>query len=182
VVRHHDAVEAARLGGGDTPAQALDMTAVLYAALPPRKNRPEVFGDQPVVNADDEVEELDDHLLSAPVSLLLPEAAEHVRRLGGLFIACHVDRPRFSALSQLGTLAGCTYFDAAELTPHAKDADWAPRLEGLPVIRSSDAHTLDAVGTQHTRADLPGFSVASLRQWLRARPLSGAPGTQGVKF
>ena len=151
----------------DTAEQAQRMTDILYGALPKRVNVPDVFGDQPVVNADDEIEEMESRPLALPTRLTLSEAAGHVHALGGLFVACHVDRPVFSAFSQLGSLAGCTYFDAVELTRFAKTADWLPRLEGLPVLRFSDAHDLATIGTQHTEADLPDFSVPSLRDWLK---------------
>ena len=162
----------------DTVEQAQGMTDTLYAALPKRVNVPDVFGDQPVVNADDEIEEMEWRLLSAPTRLSLPDAAGRVHALGGLFVACHVDRPVFSALSQLGSLTGCTYFDAVELTRFSKTSDWLPRLEGLPVVRSSDAHDLDTIGKQYTEADLPAFSVAALRDWLAQR--RGDAATQNI--
>jgi len=39
----------------DTPAAALSMTEQVYAWMPARFNVPELFGEQPVVNAQDQV-------------------------------------------------------------------------------------------------------------------------------
>lgn len=152
----------------DTTETALAMTAQVYAALPPRVNVPDVFGEQPVVNADDEVEDLEPHLLSAPVSLAVREVADAVHKLGGLFIASHADRTVFSISSQLGVLAGDEGFDAMELTIHADPARWKQRFPGLPVVCSSDAHELSDIGTAWNEADLPDFTVASLRAALLA--------------
>jgi hypothetical protein len=152
----------------DTVKAALAMTEQIYAALPPRVNAPELFGEQPVVNADDQVVDLEWRLLGAPTSLAVRDVAAAVHRLGGLFIAAHVDRPMFSVSSQLGVLAGDEGFDAMELTRHAERALWRRRFPGLPVVCSSDAHQLRDIGDAWNEADLPDFTVAGLRAALAA--------------
>jgi len=155
----------------DTLEQAAAMTESVYAALPKRANQPDVFGYQAVVNADNEVEELEWHMLSAPTRLSIREVGERVHELGGLFIAAHMDRSVFSVTSQLGGLAGDEGFDAVELSRHADVAVWQPKTLGLPVIRSSDAHYLDGIGAIWTEADLPEFSTRALKAAFEARAL-----------
>jgi len=147
----------------DTVEQAATMTDVLYEALPKRVNQPEIFGYQDVLNADDEVEDLEWRMLSAPTSLTIRESGERVHELGGLFIAAHIDRPVFSVSSQLGSLAGDEGFDAVELSRHANIAEWRGRCMGLPVVRNSDAHYLSDIGSVYNEADLKEFSVAALK-------------------
>ena len=152
----------------DTLGAALAMTEQVYAALPPRLNVPELFGEQPVVNLDNQVVELEWRLLSAPTNLAVRDIAAAVRELGGIFIASHVDRPMFSISSQLGALAGDEGFEAMELTRHAERALWRRRYPGLPILCSSDAHELHDIGTAWNEADLPDFTIASLRAALAA--------------
>lgn len=151
----------------DTLAQALQMTETVYAALPSRVNQPHVFGDQPVVNVDDEIEEMEPHLLSAPTSLSIQEIEQRVHGLGGLLIACHIDRPVFSVFSQLGGLSGHEGFDAVELTRMSAKKDWLEKICGFPILRSSDAHYLNAVGSIWNEAELEQFTVEQLRNALR---------------
>lgn len=158
----------------DTVEQAAAMTEFVYAALPKRVNQPEIFGDQPVVNAEDEIEELEWRLLSAPTRLPLRTIGEKIHELGGLFIPTHVDRPTFSVFSQLGGIAGDEGFDAVELSRFADPLKWKDKLRGLAVIRSSDAHYLENIGSIWTELEMPGFNVASLRKAF-ARP--AAPDT-----
>lgn len=153
----------------DTLAQAAALTETVYAALPKRQNVPDVFGDQAVVNADDEVEELESHLLSAPTRLSIREVGERVHGLGGLFVAAHLDRSVFSVTSQLGGLAGDEGFDAVELSRHADALSWKPKTMGLPVIRSSDAHYTDMIGSIWSEAALQEFSVRALKAAFDAR-------------
>lgn len=155
------------LAAFDTLEQAQRMTDRVYTALPKRVNQPEIFGDQPVVTVDEEIVEMEWRLLSAPTRLALPEVEQHVHGLGGLFVACHVDRATFSVFSQLGALSGEERFDAVELTRYSAKEAWVPKLCGLPILRASDAHYLENIGDIWNEADLPTFSVACLRQALR---------------
>jgi hypothetical protein len=152
----------------DTAEAALALTEQVYAALPSRLNVPKLFGEQPVVNVDDQVVALEGRLLCAPTRLAVREVGAAVHALGGLFIAAHVDRPIFSISSQLGMLAGDEGFDAMELTRHAERALWRQRFPGLPIVCSSDAHELRDIGTAWNEADLPDFTVTSLRAALAA--------------
>ncbi len=147
----------------DTLQQADAMTEICYAALPNRVNQPEVFGYQAVVDADENVQELEWRLLGAPTSIPLQDAGRHIHELGGLFIAAHLDRPVFSVTSQLGALAGDEGFDAVELSRHADLSLWRDKLFGLPFIRCSDAHNLEGIGAAWTEADLASFSTQALR-------------------
>lgn len=165
------AEEAHCLAVFDTLEQAAAMTESVYAALPKRVNQPDVFGYQAVVNADNEVEELEWHLLGAPTRLPIRDAGVRVHELGGLFIAAHMDRPVFSITSQLGGLAGDEGFDAVELSRHADVSVWKEKTLGLPFIRSSDAHYLADIGAIWTEADLPEFSTRALQAAFEARAL-----------
>jgi hypothetical protein len=85
----------------DEEEQALQMQDLIYQHMR-GTNRPELFGDQVVVNEFDEVEGFNDRLLIGAVQLDLKDIVKKVRSFGGLSIASHVDRPSFSVLSQLG--------------------------------------------------------------------------------
>ena len=158
----------------DTVEQALALTDVVYAALPKRVNDPETFGDQPVVTWDDDIVELEWRILAMGCRLTIPDVAEKVHSLGGLYVAAHVDRPNFSVLGSLGAIPeGC--FDAVELSRTADESLWLPKTTGYAVVRSSDAHNLDDVARVWTEADIPDFSVASLRRAFADRATRISP-------
>ena len=164
--------EAHCLAVFNTLEQAAAMTEFCYAALPKRVNQPEVFGDQPVVDADENIVEMEWRLLSAPTRLSLKDIGIKVHNLGGLFIAAHIDRPVFSVTSQLGGLAGDEGFDAVEFSYHAKMEEWESKAKSLPFIRSSDAHYLRDIGKIWTEAPFDKLSIASLRKAFADHSLS----------
>lgn len=149
----------------DTIDKALELSEWVGCALPPRKNKPEVFGDQPVVTWDDEIIEIEEKLLSAGCSRSIPETATFVHARDGLYLAAHVDRPYYSVISGLGGIPeNC--FDAVELSRTAESTQWASQTRGYAVIRSSDAHHPNDVARVWTEAE-GTFSIAGLKDIFR---------------
>lgn len=156
----------------DELTEAAELTEWIYAALPRRKNNPEVFGDQPIVTWDEEIVEMDEHLLAAPCMRSIPEVAEFVHERGGLYIAAHADRPNFSIIGSLGAIPeppSGRYFDAIEISRTADEAVWAAKLEGYALTRASDAHHLDDVAKVWTEIDADEFSLAALKRALEQK-------------
>lgn len=67
--------------------------------LPPVPNDPERFGDQVWVNSRNEIVGEAPYLLISALDRSVEQIAAVVHRLGGLFIAAHVERPSFSLIS-----------------------------------------------------------------------------------
>ena len=151
----------------DTRDQSELFADFVYKNLPVIINDPEVFGPQIVVDADESVIEMEQLMLSAPTGITIPEAGRRIHKMGGLFIACHIDRDYFSITSQLGGINGDEGFDAAEVSRFADLRKWRHRCKGLPVLRNSDAHYHEDVGLIYNRADLDDFSVAALKDALQ---------------
>ncbi|MFO7936222.1 MAG: PHP domain-containing protein [Kiritimatiellia bacterium] len=158
------AEEAHCLAVFDTREQANLMTEYVYDFLPPMFNDPDVFGSQIVVDADEQVIEMEQMFLSAPTAIRIGDAGRKIHNLGGLFVAAHVDRPYFSVISQLGSLTGNEGFDAVEVSRHAVLEEWIDKCIGLPVLRNSDAHYVENIGEIYNQADLDEFSVAALKK------------------
>ena len=168
------AEEAHTLALFDTVSQALEMTEWVYAALPKRVNDPDVFGDQPVVTWDDDIEDMEWRILAMGCRKTIPETSEKCRSLGGIYIAAHIDRPNFSVYSQLGAIPeGC--FDAVELSRTADESLWLPKAQGYAVTRSSDAHNLGDTAKVWTEAEGDDFSVAGLKALFAAKATSISP-------
>jgi PHP family Zn ribbon phosphoesterase len=155
----------------DDEAQALMMQALVYAHLK-GTNRPELFGDQIVVNEFDEVEGFNDRLLIGAAQMRLHDVVKEVHRLGGISIASHVDRPSFSILSQLGFIPVDLALDGVEVSRHVdpRSARTAvPEIGSRPLVASSDAHFLDDIGMPATLFHLETPTLDELRLALANR-------------
>ena len=76
--------EVHMLGYFPTVAAALDFGALVKAHLPKKKNKPAFFGNQRVMNSDDEQIDEEDALLIGATDFSLSEAARRVAEYGGV--------------------------------------------------------------------------------------------------
>lgn len=144
------------------------------------------FGEQPLLDAEGRGcgEETAALALATPLDLAETVALIHSEQ--GLAIAAHVDRRSFSVFSQLGFFPPDAGFDGVEISRHLP-AD-SPRLSelaelGLPVVRSSDGHFLEELGTGSSLLWMAEPSFAELALCLagaEGRRVESSPGVAGA--
>lgn len=103
--------------------------------LPDKKNRPDFFGRQIVMDENDGETGEEDALLIGALSLGLDALTEKVRALGGVPVPAHVFRG-----NGLIQMLGFVPEDAGFRTLEAREGD--QELPGCLMLRSSDAHRL----------------------------------------
>jgi hypothetical protein len=127
------------------------------------ENDPEIFGEQLVMDERGEVTRHNSRLLIGATDLTLEEVIRIIHRLGGMAIAAHVDRPSFSVISQLGFIPPGLRLDGVEVC-----YDKLPALpEDLAVVRSSDAHRPEEIGSRYTRFLLEEPTASEIEMALR---------------
>jgi predicted metal-dependent phosphoesterase TrpH len=138
----------------------------------PLKNDERKFGAQFVVDETDELVRVEEAMLLASTDLSVQQASEQAAQMGGLVIAAHVDRPAYSLISQLGFIPADVRLDAVEVS---RRLDWTTARQKiaaigeLPVIVSSDAHTIDDfVSGPKTMFHVESPTLAEMRQALEA--------------
>jgi len=119
------------------------------------RNDEEIFGPQTIVDECDRPVGSNQSLLIGATSLDVGSTVEAIHDCGGLAIAAHVDRQRFSLIGQLGFIPEGLGLDAVEVSSRSRSGQW----QGLPVLVSSDAHRLEDIGRNHTTfcADTASF-------------------------
>lgn len=139
--------------------------------LPPIPNKPEKFGYQVVVAPDETILYQEEKLLISALDQHIEVIEKKVHSLEGIFIPAHVDKSRFSVLSQLGFIPPGLFYDALELSPHTTPALFLqkyPELKSAVFIRSSDAHFLQDIGKVDTEINIPSFDFEAIRKTLQA--------------
>ncbi len=132
---------------------ALNLQNVIYDNMMPDENDPDKFGDQVIVNEEDEVLGFNKRLLISSTTLNAFSVINTIHSFGGISIASHIDRGAFSVISQLGFISDDLKFDALEISP-GTDKKTAEDLfkdyRGSPWVSSSDAHCLEDIGKRTT--------------------------------
>jgi hypothetical protein len=125
--------------------QVLEWQGLVYANLPPAKNKPEVFGVQVVLDAAGDPVAFSDRLLVTSTNLSVDETVRQVGERDGLCIPSHVDRPVYSIIANLGFIPPDLGIRGVEISPlmGAKEARTrVPGLEGYTLVANGDAHRL----------------------------------------
>lgn len=108
-------------------------------------NRVEIFGDQRIMDEEDNIIGTDEFILPNATEITVEEAPAIVEKYRGACYPAHIDRQANGIIATLGTFPDYPPFKCAEL--HDKEKI-APHLEKYPILRdkriviSSDAHYL----------------------------------------
>ena len=108
------------------------------------KNKVAVFGEQLIVDENDNVMGTEENLLINACSLSIPEAAKLAAKYGAAFFPAHIDREENGIISMLGALPDEPYFPTVELNDGAKKDEYIKRfaLDNRVILTDSDAHRL----------------------------------------
>lgn len=151
----------------DTLDAVMALDQVIYDHLPDVMNDAGRFGDQVVVNAANEIEDMLDKYLISSIDIPMDDLLLMVHERGGIFIPAHVDRPRFSITSQLGFVPTADY-DAIEVTYHYdQQADPLDLKNRYPLLTNSDSHYLDQIGETFSELELSACSIDALRAYFK---------------
>lgn len=134
---------------------ALELGEEVYSHLPPVQNRPDIFGDQLIMDEKDQVTGTLDKLLINATDLPIEKVFSLVRSYGGVPVPAHIDKNSNSILFNLGFISPELGVTAVEV--HAPPFDGA---EGYFVISDSDAHDLETF-ILHEPQELELFSVSN---------------------
>lgn len=143
--------------------RALEFGRRIYAHLPDVPNNPNRFGEQPVVNVNEEVEYFADKLLNIGTDIPFFDLVPLVLNAGALCIPSHIDREVCGAISHLGFLPDLPY-DAVEVVGQI-DPDIARRW---PVVRFSDSHYPEQIARRFTEIETDSFTVPALHEAFRS--------------
>ncbi|MCU4164065.1 PHP domain-containing protein [Carboxylicivirga caseinilyticus] len=140
--------------------------------LPDIPNDTEMFGHQVWVDEDENILGEESRLLISAIDQSIEEVEAMVRSLDGLFIPAHVDRGRFSLYSQLGFMPSDLKPDAVGATFRANMDEMIkshPELKKLAILRSSDAHFPEAIGTHYTVLEMEQCNFSEIRLALHQK-------------
>ena len=109
------------------------------------RNRTDIFGDQLLMNGEDEVVGIEEDLLSNATDIMIDDLPELVERHGGICFPAHVDRESNGIIATLGDFPAYLPFALAEFHDVGKIGEYReryPRLREIGAVVGSDAHYL----------------------------------------
>lgn len=147
----------------------MDFQKIIYTHLP-GINKPDVFGEQVVVNEFDEVLSFNPSLLIGATTIPISKLVEIIHSLKGIAISAHIDREGFGIIGQLGFVPIDLELDGLEVSGRVSDDDaWERFSDGnrFPIIRGSDSHDLNDIGNCITNFLMNEPSIEEIKMALK---------------
>ncbi len=127
-----------------------ELQKIIYQNLP-GDNDVDIFGDQIVVDENDNPVNINNRLLIGATLLTVEKIVDYIQNLEGIAIAAHIDRKSYSIIGQLGFKPKELSLDGLELSVNCKAGEIKNYKDyNLPIIKSSDAHYLEDIGRAST--------------------------------
>ncbi len=108
------------------------------------KNRTDIFGNQFILDGEDNIIGEEEYLLSNATDISLDEAPDIVKKYNGICYPAHIDRSANGVIAVLGDFPKTPHFDIIEINRKEKIEEYVLKynLNDKKVIVSSDAHYL----------------------------------------
>ena len=132
-------------------------------------NKAEIYGYQYLVDENEDILDEEERLLVAALKTGIEDVITEVHRLEGLVVPAHINRMYNGIFSQLGFLPPGLKADALELDRRAGNDNFYqahPEIGRYPLLRNSDAHSLQQIGMAITEYLLEASVFSELRNAL----------------
>ena len=140
----------------------------LWLEMPPILNKPEVFGEQLIIDGENQILGEQEILLVQGAGYGADVIAAEALDRGCLVIPAHLNRPSFSYEAVLGPLPDdfpCTALELSSAVTREAFRDWRIRYPHRVFVRSSDAHRLRDISKDRCTVmmlESPSFSELAL--------------------
>lgn len=143
---------------------------VVYKDISKFQNSKISFGDQLVVDADDNILFEETSFLLGATSISIDNISEIVKNYNGIIIPAHVDRAHFSLLSNLGYIPDYCGFNTAEIKYKEAVDNLKVKhdyLNKCKIIHNSDAHSLDNLSLAENFIEVSEKSIKAVLDYFR---------------
>lgn len=152
-----------------TADAAEEMQRILVDSSPYIPNRPEIFGNQYIMDENDEICGEIDRMLVTASGLDIYTVVAAAKDLGGIAYPAHIDRESYSVLSNLGFIPPDLDISAVEITEKSRTALEGEYSNRYNIITSSDAHYLWDISECNHYIEVSDASVRGILNALSNR-------------
>ena len=154
-----------------TADAAEEMQRILVDSSPFIPNRPEIFGNQYIMDENDEICGEIDRMLVTASGLDIYTVVAAAKDLGGIAYPAHIDRESYSVLSNLGFIPPDLDISAVEITEKSRAALEGEYSNRYNIITSSDAHYLWDISERNHYIEVSDTSVRGILNAISNRLL-----------
>lgn len=142
----------------------------VFSHMPVIANRPDIFGEQLIMDEDDNVIGSIDRMLITATDMDIFKVFDMVNGCGGVAYPAHIDRHSYSVISNLGFIPPELHTGIIEISKSVNDVDLYVAnkgVEGYKIMRSSDAHYLENIAEQEENIEILVNSAKKITEYLK---------------
>ena len=156
----------------DSVEGAMEFDEFISANVPYIKNKTEIFGQQLIMDEEDNVVGQEGNLLISSSFISVNDVLRFVRKFGGTAFPAHVNKDSYSVVASLGVVPQEAGFICAEVTANCdidKFYQTNPEIKDKKIITDSDAHYLENITEKMGWVELPEKSLSALVDLIDGR-------------
>jgi len=145
---------------------ATEFDKELYESLLPVDNNPDFFGDQVIIDENENILRFEKRALINSSQWTLDALINKLNKIDCFYFPAHIDSDAYSIIGQLGFIPKDYNFLALGITATCdidKFLERHPELAGYYLIRSSDAHYLEDIGKGYSEFYLENPTLRDIR-------------------
>jgi len=142
----------------------------VFESMDMMMNRPEIFGNQWLLDANDEVVGTEKRMLIGASGVSTDKAIEVVKNLGGVVVPAHIDRDSYSMVATFGMVPKNYGFRSVEVSRYRTVESMIlqqPEIKDMLVLSNSDAHQLVDISEPEHTIEVQNLSIESVLLTLR---------------
>ncbi len=117
--------------------------------LPKVPLNPEIFGDQPIIDEDENIIELAENLLSISLPISFTQLEKKAFNDNLIFFPAHINDSSYSLISQLGFIPDDHLFKISEISKKTDLNEFSTIYSNIIFITNSDAHYPEQIGLRY---------------------------------
>lgn len=146
---------------------AREIETLVWQNLPQLANRKEIFGEQQILDEEDNVVGEIERLLLTATQISVEDLIREVKRVGGIGIPAHIDRSSYSILSNFGGIPDELELTTLELSSGADKEFFQDKYRLYRMIQGSDAHYLEGMCEADYYLELDVLSKREMIKYLK---------------
>lgn len=153
-----------------TVQEALEVGAIVYDKLPNIKNDENLFGQQLILDHNDNIAGCLDKLLLSSSDLSLKQLMDITFSYNGVCIPAHIDRNSYSIISNLGFIPKDLNIKTVEVSGKMTASAALAKFQFLKnyrIIKSSDAHNLWDISERENFISIQDLTLTNILEFLQ---------------
>lgn len=153
----------------ETVTDAENFSTYVYSNMPLIPHRPDIFGEQIIMNSDDIEISRESYLLLNATNISVNDILSTTNKYNGTAFPAHIDRSSYSVISSLGDIPPETGFNTIEISTKGNIEKMKllhPIIKDKLILINSDSHYLESLISEKRYIEIDTLSTKSIINYI----------------